>query len=130
MVMYGNYLYVGTRNYGTGAELWQLSTVISVTPTSENYGDVKVKKSESASFTVGNSGKTNITISTSITGQYAPMFTITSGSGSKTIKPHKTVTIKVAFKPTSKESMSATLVITSNDPVTPEVDIPLTGTGE
>jgi hypothetical protein len=57
------------------------------------------------------------------------MFTITSGGGvSKTIKPGKTLTIKVVFKPTSAGSKSSTLEITSNDPDTPTIDIPLTGT--
>jgi preprotein translocase subunit YajC len=57
------------------------------------------------------------------------MFTITSGGGvSKTIKPGKTLTIKVAFKPTSAGSKSSMLGITCNDPDTPTIDIPLTGT--
>jgi hypothetical protein len=56
------------------------------------------------------------------------MFTITSGGGNKTIKPNKTLTIKVLFKPTSAGLKSSTLGITSNDPDTPTIDIPLTGT--
>ena len=104
-------------------------TAFSVTPMSYDYGNVKVKKSKSASFTVTNSGETNLTISTSIKGTDASMFKI-SGGGSKTIKPGKSLTIKVAFKPTSTGSKSATLEITSNDPVTATVDISLSGTGQ
>ena len=107
---------------------WTITTV-SVTPMSYDYGNVKVKKSKSASFTVTNSGETNLTISTSIKGTDASMFKI-SGGGSKTIKPGKSLTIKVAFKPTSTGSKSATLEITSNDPVTATVDISLSGTGQ
>ena len=103
---------------------------ISVTPTAYNFGNVKVKKSKSASFKVQNNGKANLSITTSVTGTDALMFTITSGVGSKTIKPGKTSTIKVAFKPTSTGSKSANLRIASNDPDTPTVDIPLSGTGQ
>jgi hypothetical protein len=102
---------------------------ISVTPLSYDFGNVEVKKSKTASFKVKNNGKADLLISTSITGTDVSMFTITSGGGvSKTIKPGKTLTIKVVFKPTSAGSKSSTLEITSNDPDTPTIDIPLTGT--
>jgi hypothetical protein len=115
----------------TGTGVSANAPVISVTPTSENYGNVKVKKSKSASFVVKNTGKTNLTITSSaITGTDASSFTITSGSGSKTIKPGKSLTIKVAFKPTSTGAKSGNLEITSNDPVTPTLDISLSGTGQ
>ena len=103
---------------------------ISVTPPSYDFGDVKVKKSKTASFKVTNSGKANLSITSTITGTDASMFTITSGSGSKTIKPGKSLTIKVAFKPTSTGSKSGNLEITSNDPNTPTIDLPLSGTGQ
>ena len=104
--------------------------VISVAPISNDYGNVKVKRSKSASFKITNRGKANLTISsTSIKGTDASMFAI-SGGGSKTIKPGKSLTIKVAFKPTSTGPKSATLEITSNDPVTPTVDISLSGAGQ
>ncbi len=106
-------------------------TSTSVTPPAYNFFGVNVKKSKTASFAVKNGGKTNLSITSAITGTDAPMFKITSGSGSKTIKPGKSLTIKVAFKPTSKGSKSANLEITSsNDPVRPIIDIPLSGTGQ
>jgi subtilase family serine protease len=104
-------------------------TTTSVTPTTYDFGNVKVKKNRTASFVVKNSGKTNLSITSAIIGTDVSMFTITSGGGSKTIKPGKTSTIKVAFKPTSKGSKSSNLEITSNDPVRPVIDIPLSGIG-
>jgi len=102
---------------------------LSVTPLTYDFGNVSVKKSKTASFKVKNNGKADLLISTSITGTDVSMFTITSGGGvSKTIKPNKTLTIKVVFKPTSTGPKSSTLRITSNDPDTPTIDIPLTGT--
>ena len=112
---------------GTGINV----PVISVTPTSNDYGKVKVKGSKNASFVVKNTGEADLSISGSkVTGADASMFSITSGSGSETISPGKSLTIKVAFKPTSTGSRSAILEITSNDPVTPTLDVPLKGTGQ
>ena len=106
-------------------------TTTSVTPTAYDFGNVKVKKSKRASFVVKNNGTANLSIlSSRIAGADASMFKVTSGSGNKTIKPGKTLTIKVAFKPTSTGSRSANLEITSNDPVRPIIDIPLSGTGQ
>jgi uncharacterized repeat protein (TIGR02543 family) len=101
---------------------------ILVIPLSYDFGNVEVKKSKAASFKVKNNGKADLLILTSITGTDVSMFTITSSGGNKTIKPGKTLTIKVVFKPTSAGSKSSTLGITSNDPDTPTIDIPLTGT--
>ena len=116
-------LMVALSGIGIGAN-------VSVTPMSYGYGSVKVNRSKSASFAVTNNGETNLTISsTSITGTDASMFTI-SGGRSKTIKSGKNLTVRVTFKPTSTGAMSAALAITSNDPVTPTVNIPLTGTGQ
>jgi len=111
---------------GTGVNI----PVISVSPTFNNYGNVKVKRTKTASFKVTNGGKGTLSITSAITGANASMFTITSGSGSKTIKPGRTLTIRVAFKPTSTGSKSAILEITSNDPNTPTIDIPLSGMGQ
>ena len=103
---------------------------ISVSPTSDDFGNVKVKRSKAASFTVKNSGIISFSISTSITGADASMFKITSGSGSKTIKPGKTLTIRVTFKPTSPGAKTSILEITSNDPNAASIDVPLSGTGQ
>jgi hypothetical protein len=114
----------------SGAGINANAPIISVTPMSNDYGNVKVKRSKTASFVVKNNGKTNLSISSAIIGTDSSMFAIMSGSGSKTIKPGKTLTIKVVFKPASKGLNSATLGIASNDPITPTVDISLSGTGQ
>ena len=103
--------------------------ILSVTPLSYDFGNVKVKKSNSGSFKVQNNGKANLSISTSLTGPDASMFKL-GGGGNKTIKPGKFATVKVTFKPTSTGLKQATLRITSNDPDSPITDIPLSGTGQ
>jgi photosystem II stability/assembly factor-like uncharacterized protein len=106
-------------------------SAISVIPTAKDYGNVKVNKTKTASFNVKNTGKGDLFIVYSqIKGPDGSMFTITSGRGSKHLNPGAGLTIKVAFKPASTGSKSANLKITSNDSVTPTVDIPLSGTGE
>ena len=120
----------GTKSVTATFNLQGQIPVISVSPADQDYGNVKVKKSKTASFVVKNGGKTNLSVSSAVTGTDASMFPITSGSGSKTIKPGKTLTLKVAFKPTSTGPKSGALKITSNDPVTPTLDITLSGTGQ
>ena len=106
-----------------------LASPISVTPTTYNFGYVKVRGSKTASFVVTNSGTADRIFTAAITGEGGSMFRITSGSGSKTIKPGKSLTIRVAFKPNSIEQKTCTLEITSNDPFFPTINIPLIGTG-
>ena len=103
---------------------------ISATPTAYDFRNIKVNRSKTASFRVKNNGTADLSISTSITGTDQLMFMIMSGGGSNTIKPGKTLTIKVNFKPTSKGSKASTLRIASNDPDTPTIDIQLNGTGQ
>ena len=103
---------------------------ILVTTTTYDFGNVKVKRSKTISFKVTNSGTVNLLMSASLTRTDASMFKITSGSGNKIIKPGKSLSIRVAFKPTSTGAKTSTLEITSNDPITPTVDIPLSGTGQ
>ena len=104
---------------------------ISVTPTAYDFGNVKVKRSKSASFVAKNTGTADLSISSlKLTGTDASVFAITSGSGSKTIKPGKSLTIKVAFKPTSQGAKSAKLEIISNDPVSLMTTITLSGAGQ
>jgi probable HAF family extracellular repeat protein len=107
-----------------------LASPISVTPTTYNFKYVKVKGSKTASFVVTNSGTADRIFTAAIKGEDGSMFRITSGSGSRTIKPGKNLTIKVAFKPSSRGQKACTLQITSNDAVSPAFNIPLIGTGQ
>ena len=106
-----------------------LASPISVAPTTYNFGIVKVKGSKTARFVVTNSGTANRIFTAAIKGEDGSMFKITGGSGSKTIKPGKSLTIKVSFKPSSIGQKTCTLEISSNDPDFPAINIPLIGTG-
>jgi len=105
---------------------------ISVTPTSYNFGNINLGSSSSPQiFTVSNIGSANLVIGTiSITGTNASQFSkqndICSG---QTLAPSSSCTINVVFSPTSTGSKSASLSILSNDPDTPTLNVPLSGTG-
>ena len=104
---------------------------VSVSPTAYDFKTVKVKRSKAASIVVKNTGTGTLSISSvTVTGTDASMFAITSGSGGKTVKAGRSLTIRVAFKPTSAGPKNANLKITSNDPDHPSMDIPLCGTAQ
>jgi photosystem II stability/assembly factor-like uncharacterized protein len=104
---------------------------MSVSPTAYDFKNVRVKRSKAASFVVKNTGTGTLSISSlTVTGTDASMFAITSGSGGKTVKAGRSLTIRAAFKPTSTGPKNANLKITSNDPDNPSMDIPLSGTGQ
>ncbi len=104
--------------------------IISVNPTSWYFGNAEVNTSKSASFKVKNEGMADLLVSTSLTGADASMFRIKRGSGSKIVKPGKTMIVRVAFKPESTGLKSSILRINSNDPNSPAIDISLDGTGQ
>ena len=54
------------------------SSPISVTPTTYDFGNVKVNKSQAVSFMLKNTGTTDLSITSTITGTNASMFKITS----------------------------------------------------
>ena len=103
---------------------------ISVSPNSYDFGNVVVKKPSSpATFTIQNNGTGNLkTTKIKVIGTDAKMFKI-KGGGKKTIVPGGTYSFTVTFKPTSAGTKSATLQILSNDPDTPTIEVPLSGTG-
>lgn len=101
---------------------------IVVSQDSLDFGGVKVGKSLSKTLKITNNGTGDLTITT-ITGLEGTNFSI-SGSSSITIKSKKSYNLKVAFKPTSTGSKTATLKISSNDPDTPILSVSLTGIGQ
>jgi parallel beta-helix repeat protein len=101
---------------------------ISVLPDSYDFGDVTVKQSSSpATFTIQNNGTGDLQkTKMKIIGTDAKMFKI-KGSCSKTIASGGICEFTVTFNPKSTGSKSATLQITSNDPDTATIGIPLMG---
>ena len=102
---------------------------ISVSPASYTFKSTKVRYSSSKTFIITNTGKANLTVlKVELTGTDANMFQ-TSFTGTKTLGPSRYFYQKVTFKPTSKGIKNAVLQFTSNDPKTPVISIPLSGSG-
>jgi len=99
---------------------------ISVAQTCVDFGSIKVGKKGTKTLKIGNNGSGDLSIT--LSGLEGTDFTI-QGSSSVTLKAKKSYSLKVLFTPKSTGLETATLRITSNDPDTPTMDIPLTGTG-
>jgi len=103
---------------------------IDVTPSSHNYGDIALGDSSSQTFVVSNEGLLPLNINGStLSGQNAQEFSITSGGGVATILPGGTHNIVVGFEPITVGHKSATLGISSDDPNEDPFNVPLMGTG-
>ena len=86
------------------------SPSLELTPPSYGFGSIEVGQCSSEySFTLTNTGGGTATGSVSLTGTHASQFTITQGSGSFSLGPSGTKTVKVKFCPSSTGSKSATL---------------------
>ena len=101
---------------------------ISVSPTSVNFGNVKLGSTSGKTITVKNTGTSDLVISNiSITGSNASEFSQTNDC--TTIAAGGSCTITGTFAPTSTGSKSATMSISSNDPKKPTVNVRLLGSG-
>ncbi len=109
---------------------------ISVSPEALDFGSITVnEQSTLLEVTVSNSGiNENLVIGTiDITGTDASQFEIVPGSdncsGQSLAPTTGECTVSVIFAPTVQGNRTASLVIPSNDPETPEESVSLTGNG-
>jgi|GEM_PF-3470879 len=105
---------------------------IDVTPSSHHFRAVKNgKTSKVCTFTVSNVGANDLVIGeASLTGVYVNSFEIwVDGVSGETIPPGEDRSILVVFTPISRGYHGATLVIPSNDPANPTLDLLLEGEG-
>ncbi len=102
---------------------------ISVSPASYVFKTTKVGYSSSKIFKITNIGKANLSIlKVEIIGTDANAFG-TSFAGTKTLSPSRYFYQTIKFRPTSKGVKNAVLRVTSNDPKTPVIAVPLSGSG-
>ena len=98
---------------------------ISVSPSSLDFGSVKIGKKITKTLKITNISSRNLVIA--LSGLEGTDFSI-QGSSSITIKAKKSCSLKVLCTPTSAGLKTATLEIQSNDPDTPTLKISLTAT--
>lgn len=104
--------------------------IISASPSPLILGDVIVFRTGSNNVSISNTSMANLVISSiEIIGSNAFMFQATNWTGAMTIGPGLNGSLNIAFNPVSRGAKAATLRLHSNDPVTPALDVPLSGTG-
>jgi hypothetical protein len=112
-----------TELSGTGT---QSQSELSISPTSVNFGNVKVGSSSSQNITLTNSGNAALTISSAT--PYGQGFSITGLGLPQTISVGASMTVVAQFAPASPGSTSGTISVGSNAPGSPAT-IALSGTG-
>lgn len=105
---------------------------ISASPASNDFGSINVGSlSAPLIFTISNTGEGNLVIgSIYLTGTNLDQFVTQNNTCSgMTIAPSATCTIEVLFIPSFVGPLTANLIVPSNDPDTPTLNIGLSGTG-
>lgn len=103
----------------------QNACTIGVSPTSLAFGDVNVGQSGSLGTTVSNSG--NAACNVNITRTGSADFAATPLSF--TVQPGNSRTVSVTYTPAAVGADTGNLAVASNDPVTPGVNVSLSGNG-
>ena len=102
--------------------------VLKISSETNEYGEVEVGKTATRSFTVSNTGGTNVTITKSKPpsgGAFAATTTLAEGT---TLAPGASLTETVVFKPTAPGFASAAWAITGDDTTGPH-EVTFSGTG-
>ena len=141
-IITGENPYATTTTDNTGGMIFQTATMAPVAPPaavpeidfypkSFYYGYVKRGESVTKAFSIINSWTAPLSATVQLTGANTGDFPITGGTCGQqnTLAPDESCTIEVTFKPTTAFTRNAEIVVTSNDPVTTVVTIPLTGVG-
>ncbi len=121
---YQNYI-LGWRWYGTSPG--EPTANIKISPTSYNYGDVKIGDHKDKSFKVENTGSSTANINARFMTGSGVDFSIIDGAGTHTISAGGQHTVTVRFEPSAKRSNYACLEIIGSN--CNNVDADLYGTG-
>jgi hypothetical protein len=100
---------------------------INVPVTAFNFGTVAVGDSAIWNITVQNTGTADLSINNLLIQNAVPVFTWETFP--VVISPDNYSEIEIVFRPTEVYTLSTTIILQSNDPVTPEVEIELVGEG-
>jgi hypothetical protein len=97
---------------------------------SRDFGNVNVGSTPTLTFTIRDTGSTDLTdLSITTNGTDAAMFTVTASPTAPVSGPSGSTTFTVQFAPTSSGAKTAAIRIASNDGDENPFDIALTGTG-
>ena len=107
---------------------------IIVSPSALGFGNIAVGLTSTfQTVTITNTGTFSLNITSDITGTSDNMFAIAAGgtcsSPTDTLTASEVCTLRVTFTPTENGLQTAILEIVSTDPVSPTVQVALSGTG-
>jgi hypothetical protein len=109
-------------------ELTKLNPKIEVEPTAIDFGAGIVDQNNVRALAIRNKGSGVLEIGSIEVSPPGEIFSF--GANPRSIQPFQEKTLDVVFVPkVAHEAYAAELVIQSNDPATPEVRVPLNGTG-
>jgi len=96
-----------------------------VAPARLAFGRIRVGRSKTLSVTISNGGTAPLEVSSARASQpFAPR-----GFRPLTVAPGSTARVQVVFRPRRVRAYRASLQLVVNDPDTPRISVPLTGTG-
>jgi hypothetical protein len=100
---------------------------ISISPEQLLFGATPVGQSTRETLTISNTSIVNLAIgSLSFSGTDASQFTKENDTcSSQTLSPVSSCSVDVAFSPTAKGDRTAMLTVSSDDPDTPTIDVPI-----
>ena len=116
----------------TSDGFWALDNIwVTCQPTQLEFSSTILNPSSTKTILVSNPGVTDLSVNTiSIDGADAMNFTISNnGCSNQTLQPAESCILDIIYLPTSDGPKSAILSISSNDPNTPILTMPLTGPG-
>lgn len=127
----GTYLWYVDGELGSDSKIYKVNLsgdgtpVINIPETYHNYGNVTVGSSELWEMTVENSGTADLTITNLIIPNAVPIFT--DFTTPKTITAGESENITLTYSPTENGSLNTTISVKSSDPISPSVDVILSG---
>ena len=111
-------------------QLLVIAPSVRVSPTSLAFGSVSTGNSSAPqTITITNNGAADLINSAATAGTHFSVGAGTCGTLPKTLAPAASCTVTATFSPTSGGDLSTNLVITTNDPATPQATVALSGTG-
>ncbi len=127
----GTYLWYVDGPTSSPSKLYKVSLTGSGTPeidipaTTHNYGTVAVGDSETWQMQVQNIGSSDLEITNLLIPNSAPIFT--TFNPPQIIAPGSSIDIPLTYTPTEVGSLNVTISVESTDPITPSIDVVLTG---
>ncbi len=104
---------------------------ISVEPESLEFGFVSIGEEATLALTIGNTGAVDLDVAdAAFAEESSSAFALSSPFSPTSIPPGASVELDIRFAPSEAAELSGAVILSSDDPATPELAVEVTGTGE